>query len=68
MMRLFQKYVLMVKMKYIRPLPSSVAVSRDQCCEAASFYAAPALDKNFDVAPAPTILYSKGKFLKRTKV
>jgi hypothetical protein len=37
------------------------------------FYAAPALGKNFDAAPdpaapAPTLLYSKAKFLKRTKV
>jgi hypothetical protein len=43
------------------------------------FYAAPALDsalgKNFDAAPdpaapalAPTLLYSKEKFLKQTKV
>jgi hypothetical protein len=30
------------------------------------FYAAPG--KNFDAAPAPTLLYSKAKFLKRTKV
>jgi hypothetical protein len=28
------------------------------------FYAAPALGKNFDAAPAPTLLYSKAKFLK----
>jgi hypothetical protein len=37
-----------------------------------SFYAAPAPGKNFDAAlaaPAPgTLLYSKAKFLKRTKV
>jgi hypothetical protein len=36
------------------------------------FYAAPAPDpapgKNFDPAPAPNLLYSKAKFLKRTKV
>jgi hypothetical protein len=35
------------------------------------FYAAPAPDKNFDaapVAPAPTLLYSKTKFFKQTKV
>jgi hypothetical protein len=34
------------------------------------FYAAPAPDpapgKNFDAAPAPTLLYSKENFLKRT--
>jgi hypothetical protein len=40
-----------------------------------NFYAAPAPGKNFDAAPdpvapapAPTLLYSKEKFLKRTKV
>jgi hypothetical protein len=34
------------------------------------FYAAPAPGKNFDAAPAPapTLQYSKEKFLKRTKV
>jgi hypothetical protein len=34
------------------------------------FYAAPTPGKNFDAAPAPapTLLYSKAKFLKRTKV
>jgi hypothetical protein len=37
------------------------------------FYAAPDPGKNFDAAPAapapaPTLLYSKAKFLKRTKV
>jgi hypothetical protein len=37
------------------------------------FYAAPAPGKNFDeasapAAPAPTLLYSKAKFIKRTKV
>jgi hypothetical protein len=37
------------------------------------FYAAPAPGKNFDAAPAatapaPTLLYSKAKFLKLTKV
>jgi hypothetical protein len=35
------------------------------------FYAAPALGENFDAAlaaPAPTLLYSQAKFLKRTKV
>jgi hypothetical protein len=43
-----------------------------QCCGAAS-YAAPAPGKNFDAvpaaaAPATTLLNSKAKFLKRTKV
>jgi hypothetical protein len=35
------------------------------------FYAAPAPGKNFDAAPAapaPTLLYSRPKFLKRIKV
>jgi hypothetical protein len=34
------------------------------------FYAAPAPGENFDAAPAPapTLLYSKAKFLKRTKI
>jgi hypothetical protein len=34
------------------------------------FYAAPAPGENFDAAsaPAPTLLYSKANFLKRTKV
>jgi hypothetical protein len=34
------------------------------------FYAAPAPGENFDAAPAParTLLHSKEKFLKRTKV
>jgi hypothetical protein len=37
------------------------------------FYAAPAPGENFDAtpaapAPAPTLLHSKAKFLKRTKV
>jgi hypothetical protein len=49
-------------MKY---LYSSVA-------EPHQFYAAPvpapAPGKNFDEAPAPTLLYSRAKFLKRTKV
>jgi hypothetical protein len=40
-----------------------------------NFYAAPAPGENFDAAPvlaapapAPTLLYSKAKFLKQTKV
>jgi hypothetical protein len=34
------------------------------------FFAAPAPGKNFDAAPAlaPTLLYSKAKFIKLTKV
>jgi hypothetical protein len=34
------------------------------------FYAdpAPAPGKNFDAAPAPTLLYRQAKFLKQTKV
>jgi hypothetical protein len=32
------------------------------------FYAAPVPGENFDAAPAPTLLYSKAKILKQTKV
>jgi hypothetical protein len=32
------------------------------------FYAAPVPGENFDAAPAPTLLFSKAKFLKRAKV
>jgi hypothetical protein len=32
------------------------------------FYATPAPGENFDAAPAPTLLQSKAKFLKLTKV
>jgi hypothetical protein len=51
--------------RYILSILSSVA-------EPHYFYAAPAPGKNFDAAPAdpapaPTLLYSKAKFLKRTK-
>jgi hypothetical protein len=46
---------------YHRSLCTSVA-------EPHHFYAAPAPGKNFDAAPAPTLLHSKTKFLKRTKV
>jgi hypothetical protein len=42
------------KLKWVK---SSVA-------EPHHFYAAPAPGKNFDAAPAPTLLYSKAKFLK----
>jgi hypothetical protein len=45
--------------------------SGSQCWGAASFYAAPAPGKNYDAAPAapaPTWLYSKAKFWKRTLV
>jgi hypothetical protein len=31
------------------------------------FYAVLAAGKNFDAAPAPTLLYSKAKFFNRTK-
>jgi hypothetical protein len=36
--------------------------------EARHFYRAPAPGKNFDAAPAPTLLYSKAKSLRGTKV
>jgi hypothetical protein len=48
--------------------PQKVATS---VAEPHHFYAAPAPGKNFDAAPAPapapTLLYSKAKFLKRTE-
>jgi hypothetical protein len=44
------------------------AFSLTSVAEPHHFYAAPAPGKNFDAAPAPTLLYSKTKFLKRTKV
>jgi hypothetical protein len=40
--------------------------SKSSVVEPHHFYAAPA--KKFYAAPAPTLLYSKAKFLKRTKV
>jgi hypothetical protein len=48
-------------------------VLKNSVAEPHHFYAAPAPDVNFDAAPAPaapapTLLYSKAKFLKRTKV
>jgi hypothetical protein len=48
---------------YLRVVKSSVV-------EPHHFYAASAPGENFDAAPAPapTLLYSKAKFLKRTKV
>jgi hypothetical protein len=57
-----------VSRNFVTTLMSSVA-------EPPHLYAAPAPGKNFDaaqapvaLAPAPTLLYSKAKFLKRTKV
>jgi hypothetical protein len=55
---------------------SGISVVETSVAEPHHFYAAPALGKNFDAAPAapaapapaPTLLYSKTKFLKRTKV
>jgi hypothetical protein len=41
---------------------------KNSVAEPHHFYAAPAPGVNFDAAPAPTLLYSKAKFLKRTKV
>jgi hypothetical protein len=42
---------------------------KSSVAEPHNFYATPALGKNFDAAPAPapTLLYKKGKFLKRNK-
>jgi hypothetical protein len=37
-------------------------------CESHHMYATPVPGKNFDAAPAPTLLYGKAKFLKRTKL
>jgi hypothetical protein len=59
-------------MKVIKNVKSSVLCS---IVEPHNFHAAPAPGKNFDAAPAapsapaapaPTLLYSKTKFLKRT--
>jgi hypothetical protein len=41
---------------------------KTRVAESHHFYAAPALGKNFYAAPAPILLYSKAKILKRTKV
>jgi hypothetical protein len=46
-------------------------VKKNSVAEPHHFYAAPAPGENFDAAPAapaPTLLHSKAKFLKRTKV
>jgi hypothetical protein len=53
------------------PLPHAFLAPIPSVAEPHHFYAVPALGKIFDAAPAapaPTILYSKAKFLKRTKV
>jgi hypothetical protein len=52
-----------VSVKAINNVENSVA-------EPHNFYATPAADKIFDAAPAPapTLRYSKAKFLKLTKV
>jgi hypothetical protein len=52
---------------------STFSVLTISVAEPHHFYAAPAPGKNFDAAPAapapaPTILYSKAKFLKRIEV
>jgi hypothetical protein len=56
--------------KHTVPLQLVSEKSRVNCsvAEPHHFYAAPAPGENFDPAPAPTLLYSKAKFLKRTKV
>jgi hypothetical protein len=53
---------LMYNVQYLIYMLSSVAESHH-------FYAAPAPGKNFDAAPAapaPTLFYSKAKFIKRS--
>jgi hypothetical protein len=50
---------------------NNTAVLNASVVEPHNFYAAPAPGKNFDAAPAamaPTLRYSKAKFLKQTKV
>jgi hypothetical protein len=54
------------------PWPSN-EINFSSVAEPHHFYAAPAPGENFDAAPAPatpapTLLYSKAKFLKLTKV
>jgi hypothetical protein len=58
------------------PVPISLAHSCCSCsgiilssvAEPHHYYAAPAPGKNFDVAPAPSLLYSRPTFLKSKKV
>jgi hypothetical protein len=54
------------RMKLIRLCTTTLYL--DSVTEPHHFYAAPAPGTNFDPAPAPTLLYSKAKFLKRTKI
>jgi hypothetical protein len=42
------------------------AIQKSSVAEPHHFDAALAPGKNFDAAPAPTLLYSKTKYLKRT--
>jgi hypothetical protein len=41
---------------------------KNSVAEPHNFFADPASDKNFDAAPALTLLYSQAKFLKQNKV
>jgi hypothetical protein len=54
------------------PLMFSIGALQTSVAEPHQFYAAPAAapGKNFDAAPAqsPTLLYSKAKFIKLSKV
>jgi hypothetical protein len=53
------------------PYTPALDIRLTSVAEPHSFYAAPAPSENFDAAPAapaPTLLYSMAKFLKRTKV
>jgi hypothetical protein len=57
--------------RYLHPEEGLSGSAKISVAEPHHFYAAPAPGKNFDAAPAapaPTLLYSKTKFLKRTKV
>jgi hypothetical protein len=65
--------ILVVKIKYSIFCPPRRLCLETSVAELHHFYAAPALVENFDAAPAlaapaPALLYSKAKFVKRTKV
>jgi hypothetical protein len=54
--------------KYLPPCSQYLIVKQNSVAKPHHFYAAPAPGVNFDAAPAPTLLYSKAKFLKRAEV
>jgi hypothetical protein len=62
----------MFAVRYSVHLKVKVTGFKISVAEPHHFYAAPAPGENFDAAPAPapapTLLYNKAKFLKRTKV